>query len=86
MLFDLDDSGSSFGFSSLPKEVEELIAAKMADMVYAGLIKGDIRSDAKPEDVIQMIDMLLVRYEGQEAYEKCKELIKVKQKYQELCC
>jgi len=28
----------------------------------------------------------LVRYEGQEAYEKCKELIKVKQKYQELCC
>ena len=85
MLFDLEDTGSGFGFS-LPKEVEEMIAAKMADMVYKGLINGDIRADAKPEEVIYMVDMLLARYEQQEAYEKCKELIKVKQKYQALCC
>lgn len=85
MLFDLEDTGSGFGFS-LPKEVEEMIAAKMAEMVYNGLINGDIRADAKPEEVIHMVDMLLTRYEQQEAYEKCKELMKVKQKYQALCC
>lgn len=84
MVFDLDESDSFFGFS-LPKEVEEQIAAQMAEMVYKGLINGDIRPDAKPNEIIAMVDSLLERYEKQEAYEKCKELVKVKQKYQALC-
>lgn len=85
MLFDLEDSGFSFGFS-LPKEVQDAVEAKVADMIYKGLITDNIKHDAKPEDVIVMVDMLLARFEAQEAYEKCKELLKVKQKYQELCC
>lgn len=84
-MVNFDDQSKHFGFS-IPIEVKEALENHIAEMVYNALIEGDIRSDAYPKDVIEMIDKLIVRYEAKEAYEKCKNLIDLKHKYEKLCC
>jgi hypothetical protein len=77
LLFNIDDENNSH--SSMRSFVE----AKVLDMLYFGIVNGNgIKVDANPNEVIQSIELLIRKFEAQEAYEKCNELKKVKQKYE----
>lgn len=76
LLFNIDDENNSH------KDLRSFVEAKVLDMMYFGIVSGNgIKSDANPKDIIESIDLLIRKFEAQEAYEKCNELKKVKQKY-----
>lgn len=77
LLFSIDDENSSHS------DLRSLVEDKVLEMMYFGIVsETGIKPDAKPSDIIKSIDFLIEKFEIQEAYEKCNELKKVKQKYE----
>lgn len=77
LLFNIDDENSSH------KDLRSFVEAKVLDMLYFGIVNGNgIKTDADPDEIIKSIELLIRKFEAQEAYEKCNELKKVKQKYE----
>ncbi len=78
LLFNIDDENNSH------RDLRSFVEAKVLDMMYFGIVNGTgIKPDANPNDIMESIDLLIKKFESQEAYEKCNELKKVKQKYKE---
>jgi hypothetical protein len=78
LLLNIEDENNSH------KDLRSFVEAKVLDMMYVGIVSGNgIKPDANPSDIMQSIDLLIKKFESQEAYEKCNELKKVKQKYEE---
>lgn len=77
LLFNIEDENNS------RSDLRSFVEAKVLDMMYFGIVSGNgIKTDANPDDIIQSIELLIRKFEAQEAYEKCNELKKVKQKYE----
>ena len=75
LLFNIEDENNS------RSDLRSFVEAKVLDMMYFGIVSGNgIKTDANPDDIIQSIELLIRKFEAQEAYEKCNELKKVKQK------
>jgi len=78
LLFNIDDENNSH------RDLRSFVEAKVLDMMYFSIVSGNgIKPDANPNDIMESNDLLIKKFEAQEAYEKCNELKKVKQKYEQ---
>jgi hypothetical protein len=78
LLFNIDDE------NNFHRDLHSFVEAKVLDMMYFSIVSGNgIKPDANPNNIMESIDLLIKKFEAQEAYEKCNELKKVKQKYEQ---